>query len=108
MRLLAMVGKRAVPAVVKAMGKGTTEARVDAVKTLLNMGPEAAAAVPHLVKLTTGEHKMVAVQAVMALEAIGPSARAALPALKALPETKEHWWTESRRRAIRSVRGDLE
>ena len=64
--------------------------RQEAAIALANLGPEAASAVPELIRLVQSDHSYVRYEAVLALTANGPAAQAALPALrKAREEARE-------------------
>jgi HEAT repeat protein len=80
MRAMAEEGKRVVPALIEALGN--EKAAYWACLVLSDIGPDAAEAVPALVKLfQASPQPEVCREAVLALAAIGPAAADAVPAL---------------------------
>jgi HEAT repeat protein len=95
--LLITMGEPAVPAVTGLLRSGTPAER-----TLENLGPAAADAVPALTKAIGAREPAVRQAAVKALGAIGPAAEAALPTLtRAL---RRGSWPEAEE-AVRRIRG---
>ncbi len=79
---LARIGPKAVPALAELLAHKDAEVRGRAAATLTTFGPDAAEAVPALIKrLDEGENQWVYMNVLQALAAIGPKAEAAIPAL---------------------------
>lgn len=112
--LLAM-GKAAVPALVRALEKGDTIRKSRAATVLEQLGPEAAPAVPALIRLIPkprprsglpDDLSLMQVTVIRTLGKIGKAARPALPALQALARTRpgEKFQAEAQT-AISLIRG---
>jgi HEAT repeat protein len=79
---LTRIGPKAVPALVELLAHKDVEIRGRAAAVLKTFGPDAADAVPALIKrLDGGEDQRVCSNVLAALAAIGPKAEAAIPAL---------------------------
>lgn len=85
---LAQSGDAGVQALIKALNNDN--ARYWACIALASVGPNAKAAVPELVKLTTHSEPEVRMQSVMAIGEIGPDAKTAVPALIKALDDQEH------------------
>ena len=76
---------------VKMLKDKDPEARRSAVVALGNIGPQAEAVVPALVRTLDDRDRVVRVQAIIALGEIGPEARQAVPALTAAVKDRDKW-----------------
>ncbi|MFQ5844330.1 MAG: hypothetical protein ACE5JG_05000, partial [Planctomycetota bacterium] len=102
--LLARFGKPSVPHLAEALGHRSEATAALAARALARIGPDAAEAVPALVRELEAR-RLTAVDCAAALGAIGSAARPALPALAALLDAKDLVLAAAARKAIQGIVG---